>query len=177
MKSERQNNHASHHEDPAVKLAIGGALGRIPSGLFILTAKYEDKRGGMLCSWVQQVCFAPAMVCVAVGKGRPIMHLISESRKFGLCQLSKNDKMLLKRFGGGTDPGEDPFLSLDMVHHSVTGVPVINSALASLECELSNHLDVEGDHDLFVGHVKAGAVNPLATMEPHVHIRENGFKY
>jgi flavin reductase (DIM6/NTAB) family NADH-FMN oxidoreductase RutF len=173
MKSDRQN-HGQSHDDAAARAAIAAALGRIPSGLFILTAKHEDKRGGMLCSWVQQVCFQPPMVCVAVGKGRPIMHLISESRKFGICQLAKNDKILMKRFAGGTDANEDPFLSLDMVHHSHTGVPVINQALSSLECELVSHLDVEGDHDLFVGHIKAGSVN---TGDPHVHLRENGFKY
>jgi hypothetical protein len=46
------------------------ALGRIPSGLFILTARFEDQSTGMLASWVQQVSFDPPLVSVAVKKGR-----------------------------------------------------------------------------------------------------------
>jgi hypothetical protein len=35
-------------------------------------------------------------------------------------------------------------------------------------------MDVEGDHDLFVGHIRGGN---YFSGEPHVHVRENGFKY
>ena len=35
-------------------LPIGKALGRIPSGVFILTAAHAGKRGAMLASWVMQ---------------------------------------------------------------------------------------------------------------------------
>ena len=64
----------------------------------------------MLCSWVQQVCFAPPMVSVSVAKGRAIMPLISESRQFALCQVGKDDSMLVRKFGNQPDLGDDPFL-------------------------------------------------------------------
>lgn len=162
--------------DEKVRQGIGAAMGRIPSGLFILTARHEDRRGGMLASWVQQACFQPPMISVAVGKGRPIMPLISESRKFGLCQLPRNEKVLLRKFAGGVESGEDPFLGFEMLPHTVTGVPIFGQqhVLSYMECELTCHMDVEGDHDLFVGLVRAGS---FFHGEPHVHTRENGFKY
>ena len=159
--------------DDKARLAIGAALGRIPSGLFILTARHEEQRAGMLASWVQQVCFQPPMVSVAVAKGRPIMPLISESRRFGLCQIPKGDKVIMRKFLSGPEQGTDPFLGHELTP-TVTGVPILTHCLGYVECELACHMDVEGDHDLFVGHVRGGA---YFAGEPHVHIRENGFKY
>lgn len=153
---------------------IAAALGRIPSGLFILTARHEDRRSGMLASWVQQVCFQPPMISVAVAKGRPIMPLISESRRFGICQLPDNDKIIMRKFAGGTDQNEDPFLGFELVPDTLGGVPIFAKVLGYLECELTCHMDVEGDHDLFVGVVRNGA---YIGGNPHIHLRENGFKY
>ena len=161
--------------DERLQERIGGALGRIPSGLFILTARHEDRSAGMLASWVQQVCFEPPMVSVAVAKGRPIMPLISDSRQFGLCQLPKGDKVNMRKFAGGTEPGDDPFLGFDMVQDTVLESPILSHTLCYLECELCCHMDVEGDHDLFVGRIRGGGMRE--TGEPWVHIRENGFKY
>lgn len=156
-----------------IRQGIGSALGRIPSGMFILTAGHEERRGGMLCSWVQQLCFEPPMVCVAVAKGRPIMPLISESRLFGLCQLSAEDKVIMRKFAGGYDANEDPFLGFDL-KQTATGLPIFENVLTTMECELASHLDVEGDHDLFVGKVLAGSSRG---GQPLVHLRENGFRY
>lgn len=161
-------------QDENIKQAIGASLGRIPSGLFILTAKHEDRRFGMLASWVQQVCFHPPMISVAIGKGRPIMPLISESRRFGVCQLPKGEKVILRKFAGGAEQGADPFLGFDLVHDTVLGLPLLAHAMGFLECELTCHMDVEGDHDIFVGVVRNGR---YFGGEPYVHIRDNGFKY
>ncbi|MEX0885040.1 MAG: flavin reductase family protein, partial [Phycisphaeraceae bacterium] len=129
---------------------IAAALARIPSGLFVLTARHEERRVGLLTRMVQQVCHRPAMVCVAVAKGSPIMPLISESRQFGLCQLGEGDKLLMRKFGGEVDPGEDPFLGFELLPSVLPGLPLLAQCHAPLECALSCHMDVEGDHDLFV---------------------------
>ncbi len=160
--------------DESMKESIGAAIGRIPSGLFVLTARHEDRRGGMLVSWVQQACFEPPMVVVAVSKGRPIMPLISESRSFGLCQIAKGDKVLLRKFAGKIDPSEDPFLGFELLESSHSGVPILANVLSYMECEVACHMDVEGDHDLFVGRVVRGG---YIKGEPHVHLRENGYSY
>jgi flavin reductase (DIM6/NTAB) family NADH-FMN oxidoreductase RutF len=46
------------------------ALGRIPSGLFILTARRGTLETGMLASWVQQCSFDPPLVMAAIRRGR-----------------------------------------------------------------------------------------------------------
>lgn len=160
--------------DEVKQQGIATALGRIPSGLFIMTAAHEDRRTGMLASWVQQACFQPPMVTVAVSKGRPIMPLISESRQFGLCQLPENDRLFMRKFASGFDPGEDPFLGFELIEDAELGAPLLAGCIGYMECELACHMDVEGDHDLFVGKIIAGQSNG---GQPHIHLRENGFSY
>jgi len=154
--------------------SIAKALGAIPSGLFVLTASHEDRRTGMLASWVQQTCFNPPMVSVSIAKGRSILPLISESRHFGLCQLPATDRIIQRKFAGSTPYGEDPFLGFEMRHHTRTGVPILTGCLAFFECQVTCHMDVEGDHDLFVGAIIAG---DYFGGEPMVRLRDNGMVY
>lgn len=154
---------------------VAAALGSIPSGLFILTAQHEDRRQGMLTAWVQQACFDPPMVTVAVAKGRSIMPLISESRRFALCQLATDDRVLLRKFSGSIDPNEDPFLGHELLQSAMANLPVLANCVAHLECELTCHMDVEGDHDLFVGTVRAGKRHN--SHAPAIHLRDDGFQY
>ena len=133
---------------------------------------------GMLVSFVQQVCFEPPMVTVAVAKGRAIMPLISESRRFALCQLGEQDKVILRKFSAALPPGEDPFLGFELLASRLPNLPLLTTSVACLECELTCHMDVEGDHDLFVGTVRAGHSNPKRRKDkPQIRVRKNGFEY
>lgn len=138
-----------------VKAGIPRALARIPSGMFVLTAEHEDRRLGTLVSLVQRVCELPPMVSVAVPKGEPIMPLISESRHFGLCQIPADDRVMRRKFAHDAPHADDPFLGLEMSGGLLPRVPVLASSLSYMECELMRHMDVEGDHDLFIGVIKA----------------------
>ena len=160
--------------DEALTKAVSAALGAIPSGLYILTAQHEDRRQGILTSWIQQVCFEPPMVCVAIAKGRPIMPLISESRQFALCQLAEDEKIMQRKFAASPDQDEDPFLGFELLSGQLPNLPILANAMAYLECEVACHMDVEGDHDLFVGHVRGGA---RGDDKPRVRLRTNGFQY
>jgi len=163
--------------DEQLKERVGKAIGRIPSGLFIMTAAYEARRTGMLTSWVQQVAFKPPMVSVAIGKGRPILPLIGESRHFGLCQLSKNNRTIMRKFAAGIEPDDDPFLGFEM-REPASGqhlpAPVLEGVLSYLICQVVCHVDLDADHDLFVGQVKEGE---LIGGEPDVRLRSDGFGY
>lgn len=160
--------------DDKIRNGIGAAIGQIPSGLFILTSRHEDKRTGMLASWAQQVSFEPPMVSVAVAKGRPVMAMISASRQFGLCQIPKGDKRIMRKFASGIDPAEDPFLGFDLVENTETHVPILAQVLSYLECHLVSHIDVEADHNLIIGNVVGGN---FVGGDPEIRTRKDGFKY
>ena len=51
---------------------LAAVLGRIPSGIFIVTLRHNGQETGMLSSWVMQAGFEPPMVTVAVNRSRYI---------------------------------------------------------------------------------------------------------
>lgn len=161
--------------DDATLAAASSALGAIPSGQFVLTSAFEDRRLGVLVGWVQQVCFEPPMVSISIQKGTPIMPLISESRQFGLCQVGEDDRVMVRKFGGQADLGDDPFLGQQLIKPLLPKLPILAAAKSYLELELVCHMDVEGDHDVFVGTVRNAGFQ--APFTPAVHIREDGMVY
>lgn len=139
----------------SVNQDVLAALGCIPNGLFVVTSTCEDRRGGQIVRWVQRCCDQPPMISMSLTKGKAIMPLISESRRFALCQLSKEERILARKFSQDFSTLEDPFLGLDMIR-SQLGLPILAQSVSYLECELACHMDVEGDRDLFVGLVLGG---------------------
>lgn len=164
--------------DPDTHEAVGQAMGRLPSGLFVLTAASGEKRMGIIVSFVQQACMNPPMVTVAIRKGRPIMPLISESRQFGLCQLAQDDRVMPRKFAKFNNAAitEDPFLGFELLQGVLPQLPILANTLSYLECVLVSHMDIEGDHDLFVGAVRSGALRQ-AENQPHIRLRDSGQDY
>ncbi len=160
--------------DLELQKSIGKALGGIPQGLFILTSAFEHRRRGVVVSFVQQASFDPPMVMVALGKDRDIVPVIHESHAFALNQISEEDKLVLKQFADRRRPGDDPFQLLESVRRA-TGSPILCRAMSFMDCRLVRHIDVEGDHDLYIGRILDGGV--LTPGKASVRLRDNGFKY
>src|SRR5438874_4296175 len=89
-----------------------GALGRVPSGLFILTARRGDAETGMLASWVQQCSFDPPQVTVAVQRGRPAYALLSDGAEFVLNVIPLGESDYVKHFAKGFDATAPAFAGL-----------------------------------------------------------------
>jgi len=152
---------------------LAAALGRIPSGLFILTIKQGSVETGLLASWVQQCSFDPPMVSIAIQPNRPVAALLKEGAPFTLNLLEEGQTDMIAHFGKGFAPEEDAFVGLE-VERGGPGGPVIKESLAVLECEMKTRVK-GGDHDLFLAEIRAGRL--FDEGRPMVHIRKNGFHY
>jgi flavin reductase (DIM6/NTAB) family NADH-FMN oxidoreductase RutF len=153
------------------QLAI--VLGRLPSGLFILTARRGGEETGMLVSWVMQAGFEPPMLTVAIRKDRLLAAWLTDGTPFVLNLLSEKQKPLLAHFSHGFDEKEPAFSEIG-VGRTAAGVPVLSGTIGYLECEPTEHID-SGDHRVFLATVISGHV--AEGQRPMVHIRKNGFKY
>jgi flavin reductase (DIM6/NTAB) family NADH-FMN oxidoreductase RutF len=154
--------------------SLAAALGRVPSGLFVVTARDGDRETGMLASWVQQCSFDPPQVSVAVRKGRYILDWLADDAAFVVNVIPEGAKALVAHFGKGFEPGEPAFEGLKVRRDAETP-PVLLTAHAYLACEVVTRVDAAGDHVLVIGNVIAGAV--LHDGKPTVHVRKNGLKY
>ncbi len=157
-----------------VKQVLARPMGRIPSGVYILTAMAGDHHVAMLASWVQQASFDPPCLSIAVAKDRPILEVIRKGGRVALSILPEKDTTLMKKYARGIGPGEDAFAGVTIVT-TPGGLRAMDSALAWMECKVVKECDFGGDHLVIVAEVVAAGV--LHDGGPFVHVRGSGFHY
>ncbi len=157
---------------------LNQALGRIPSGLYILTVAHQGRSTGMLASWVQQAGFEPPSLTVAIRRDRYVADWVAASGRFTLSQLGVGSKPLIRHFGRGFEPDAPAFDGITL-RDLARGGPVLSDALAYLDAEIKAEIDPPGhDHRIFLAQVVAGGMlTPIPPAEPMVHVRANGSHY
>lgn len=163
-----------HGSADADRAAIGRALARLPSGLYVLTVGSGDTATGMLSSWVQQVGFEPPTLIVALKKGRPIEARVRREGAFCLAVIDDDSKVLRNHFARGFEPGQPAFTGIATADSSI-GVPYPTAAHAHLVCRVRGIVDDWSDHAVICGEVVGG--NGRHDAAPLVHVRKNGFSY
>lgn len=160
-------------QDPQLS-AIAQALGRIPSGLFIVTTTGDSGTTGFVASLVQQVGFDPPTIAIAVSSERGPFQAIHENGRFSLSLLDKPSSGLMGRFFGKLEDGETPFDGQQM-HITATGSSVFSDALAWYDCKLQESEYNNGDHHVLFGVVEEAGLSHEG--EPLIHLRKNGLGY
>lgn len=155
------------------KKEVGKAIGRIPSGLFVVTTQYKDKEDAVLASWVNQCSFDPPAVTVALAIARPARVLVEASGAFIVNVLGKDSNDLMKHFFKAPVPGASIFDGLK-VGKGFHDIKILRDAVACVECELREQT-VFGDHVVYVGEIVGAKM--LKGGDPYFHVRDNGFNY
>jgi flavin reductase (DIM6/NTAB) family NADH-FMN oxidoreductase RutF len=140
-------------------------LWTMPSGLYVIGSHHGDRLNLMTANWVTQVSFDPKLVAVSVEKDALTHSLIHEGRAFSVNLVSREDRAIVRKFtkpvevdtGAGTLNGF-PF------HAARTGAPVLDQAVAYLDCELRQEVEV-GNHTLFLGEVVDSAFQQDEAVE------------
>jgi flavin reductase (DIM6/NTAB) family NADH-FMN oxidoreductase RutF len=161
---------------PSELTPLARALGRIPTGLYVVTTRDGGADGaarGFVGSFLMQVGFEPPVVCVAIKKGRPYVEQIRRNGRFGVSILDAASQGAMKAFFGKSPDGKGPFETLAF-EKAPQGSPVLSDALAWLECRLQGVHDC-GDHEVVFGDVESGAA--VRDNDPAVHLRKNGLGY
>ena len=154
--------------------SLGAALGRIPSGLFIVTTTDElGKPMGFLGSFVQQVALDPPTVAVAISPEREHLAAVRAAKRFGVSVLGDGDKSLMKPFFKKPEDGS-PFDDIAWASAPGGGAPYLTEALSWLDCRVAGEHNA-GDHVVVFGVVEAG--ERARDGEPLTHTRKNGLRY
>jgi flavin reductase (DIM6/NTAB) family NADH-FMN oxidoreductase RutF len=152
---------------------VARALGRIPSGLFIVTTLSDDRPVGFLGSFVMQMGFEPPTLCVAVARDRTQLADIRRAGRFALSILDPRSRGLMSPFLRRLSDGESAFDGVALFR-AASGSPVLAEALAWVDCRITGEF-ATGDHVAVFGEVLEGAV--LREGEPCTHLRRNGLGY
>ncbi|MFT5050338.1 MAG: flavin reductase (DIM6/NTAB) family NADH-FMN oxidoreductase RutF [Chlamydiales bacterium] len=146
------------------------ALGRMPSGLYIVTTSGSDGPLGFVGSFVAQVGLEPPTVCVAVGKDRTHLAAMRSSGRFALSILDGDSSGIMKPF---FQKGGDPFAELETAR-TAAGSTVLSGALAWIDCSVTGEHEI-GDHVVVFGVAEEGSLQREG--DPKVHLRKNGLGY
>lgn len=136
-------------------------LWTMPSGLYVVGSRAGDRRNAMTLNLATQVSFDPKLLAVSVVKEALTHQLISEGRVFSLCIVDREDRAIVRKF---TKPVEVDLEARTLngfpFHDGATGSPVLDQAVAWIDCTVRQAVDV-GDHTLFIGEiVDAGFQKP-----------------
>jgi len=128
-------------------------LWTMPSGLYIIGSRAGDRRNGMTANWVTQVGFDPKLLAVSVEHGAVTHELISEGGVFIVNLVDREDRAIVRKFTKPVEVDAEAHTLNDFpFHDGRTGAPVLDQALAFVECEVRQQIDV-GGHTLFLGEI------------------------
>jgi flavin reductase (DIM6/NTAB) family NADH-FMN oxidoreductase RutF len=149
------------------------ALGRIPTGIYIVSTRDAGHPLGFVGSFLMQVGFVPPVLCVAVGKDRAHLARLRAAGHFGVSILDPQSGKMMNRFLKPCPAGESPFDGL-AVSSASAGSPVLDDALAWLECKVTGEHST-GDHVVVFGEVVDAKLGREG--DPSIHLRKNGLAY
>ena len=159
----------------AIDTDLEKSLGRLSSGLYILTTQKGNLSSAMVATWVAQASFKPLGITVAIAKDRAIESLLHVGDRFVLNVLEDgNYQKLMKHFLKRFSPGADRFADVK-TYPATNGSPILADALAYMECEVATRTEC-GDHWLIYSTVSVGRVSKPDAL-PAVHYRKVGNHY
>ena len=137
------------------------ALEGVTYGLYVIGSKNGDEVNGMTANWLTQVSFEPRMIAVAFESAAHTLKNINASKVFSVNLIAEEDTNLIEKFvapqeRAGNKLGDVDFRTGD------TGCPILDRALAWIECEVVESV-MTGDHQLVIGRVVNGGQNREGT--------------
>jgi len=154
------------------KEKIGPAIGRLASGVYIVTVDVAGKKDGMLATWITQAGFDPPSLVVSVNKQRDILRAMNVGDRFTINVLSNRNMDIFKAFA--KPHNDEKFAGLALKESNIAG-PVFVEAVSYIDLKVQSVTEV-GDHVLVVGEVIDGELLN-GQDEPMTHLRKDGFKY
>jgi flavin reductase (DIM6/NTAB) family NADH-FMN oxidoreductase RutF len=146
-------------------------LWTFPSGLYVLGSRAGERRNGMTINWASQVSFDPKLVAVSVETTAYTHELIVEGGVFSVNLVDREDRAIVRKF---TKPVEVDLEARTLngfpFHDGRTGAPLLDQAVAYVECEVRQRVELArggssgAGHSLFLGEVvDAGFQKPEET--------------
>ena len=156
---------------------VGEAMHELPYGIYVIGSVRDGEPNGMIADWVMQVSFTPRLVAVAFEDDSRSLGRIRANRAFTVNLLTEEPdsvelaRAFLQPYDASKIKGRsaeaaaqrhDKLAGIDYTTRD-SGCPVLDDALAWLECEAEQFIEA-GDHVIVIGRVLDGAI--LHSAEP-----------
>jgi len=136
------------------------ALGRFASGVTVVTTHDAGVPIGLTVSSFASLSLDPPLVLVCIDLRVRANAAISQAGAFAVNVLTAEQEHLSRQFA---TRDIDRFAGVAWQPGAALGLPVLDGALAQLECRLHQMLP-GGDHTIFVGEVVAAELGDAAPL-------------
>ncbi len=139
-------------------------LAHFASGVTIVTAEGAAGPVGFTATGFTSLSLAPPLILVCVSKTASAYGGVVGAERFGVSVLAERQRWIAEQFAR---TGVDRFRDVPVVVDSAATVPLIEGAIARLECHYHAQHDA-GDHTILIGRV---AYASTGTGQPLLHFR------
>jgi flavin reductase len=143
------------------------AMRNLASGVAIVATGTDEARRGLTVSSVTSLCMEPPCLLVGINTNSGTHDAILANRGFSVSLLGSDQEDLALRFAGRDGVNGFQRFHAAPWKEGVLGVPILQTAISSLECVLHHHY-VVGTHGLFIGRIVAtrgGEGSPLVNFQ------------
>jgi flavin reductase (DIM6/NTAB) family NADH-FMN oxidoreductase RutF len=127
-------------------------LWSLPYGLYVVGSRDGDRRNLMTLNFATQVSFEPKLLGIGVEKTALTHELITTGGSFTLNTVARDDRAIVRKFTKPVEADSPTTLNGFAYHDSPTGAPVLDQAVAWIDCRVTQPVDC-GGHTFFVGEV------------------------
>ena len=160
-------------------------LWAMPTGLYVIGSRAEidsvTRRNLMTANLVVQVSTDPKLIGAAIDSSSVTRGLVEAGGAFTVSFLARGDRAVVRRFVKPvTDvecdrAGRAISMAGVAVTEAPSGAPVLAGAVAWLDCQVRQHLDL-GSHLLFIAAVTA-TEGPDGDMPPVLRMEDTRMNY
>ncbi len=129
-------------------------LWTLPSGLYVIGSHHDGRRNLMTANLVTQVSVSPKLLGVSIEHEALTHELVTGGGAFTLNVLARDDRAIVRKFTKPVDDGPEPGQLNGFAVHAaaVTGCPVLDQALAFVDCRVWQAVDC-GTSTFFIGEI------------------------
>ena len=140
--------------DPVTDIAA--LFRQLTLGVYVVGVAHDGQRDAFTAAWVMQTSFEPLLLALSINPENASYPLLHAGGHFAVSVLRHGQLELARHFGTRSGRDRDKFAGIAW-RPGRNGAPILEDALAYLECELRTSLRV-GDHVLVVGRVIDGRI-------------------
>lgn len=125
-------------------------LGHLPTGVSVIATLDEGRPVGLAAGSFFSVSLEPPLVGFCVTLTSSTWPAIERSGRFAVSVLADDQVEVCRRFAA---KGPDKFAGVAWTPAPVTGAPLIDGAVAHIDCDLDRQV-LAGDHWIVIGAVR-----------------------
>lgn len=147
------------------------ALGKLPTGISIITTHYKDQLFGFTASSLTSLSLSPPLILFCLSKNAGSFEAFKRNDKFAISILAENQADISKHFASVKF---EKFANISYQIGAYSNSPLIRGAICWIECDQIQEYE-GGDHIIFIGEVKETKINNQ--LNPLLYFSKNYRKF